>query len=64
LLPWQYGEPVYPSAPQSEFLEQSTSPQLPFEQACPDEHVCFNLAVELFVQLALTVPGLLHVYVL
>ena len=55
---------MYPSAPQSEFLEQSTSPQLPFEQACPVGHVFFNLAVELFEQLELTVPGLLHIYVL
>jgi hypothetical protein len=55
---------MYPSVPQSELHEHATFPHEPLEHACPDEQVCFNFAVELFVQLALTVPGLLQVYVL
>jgi hypothetical protein len=55
---------VYPDVPQSEDELHSMSPQTPLEQAWLVEQVCLSFAVELFVQLALTVPWLLQVYVL
>jgi hypothetical protein len=41
-----------------------TFEQDPLEQACPEEQVCFNFAVELLEQLEFAVPGLLQVFVI
>jgi hypothetical protein len=54
---------VYPSAPHWLFELQVTFEHEPFKHTCPVGHVFFNLAVELFEQLELTVPGLEQVYV-
>jgi len=60
----QKAEPISPDVPHWLFELQVMFEHDPFEQACPVEHVCFNLAVAILEQLELTVPGLLHVYVL
>jgi hypothetical protein len=57
----QKAEPMYPSDPQSELHEHATFPHEPLEQACPEEQVCLSLAVVLFEQFELAVPGLLQV---
>jgi hypothetical protein len=55
---------VYPSVPHWLFVLHVTFEHDPLEQACPLEHVCFSLAVELLEQLEFAVPGFKHVYVM